>query len=92
MKDFIQRIIFYLRYEMTHDVEMRIEAVCIACVMLACIGIAGYQLYPLHRPEQESTEQQAALPKEMKQSIEQVRRQPRTAKYPEYEVPQLVLR
>lgn len=92
MKDFIQRIIFYLRYEMTHDVEVRIEATCIACVMLAGLGIAGYQLYTLHSAEQESTEQQAALPEEMKQCIEQVRRQPHKAKYPEYEVPQLVLR
>lgn len=92
MQDLIQRITFYFRNEMTHDVEVRIEAACIACVMLACLCIAGYQLYTLHRPEQKSTEQQDALSEEMKQCVEQVRRQPRTAKYPECEVPQLVLR
>ena len=77
---------------MTHDVEVRIEVACIACVMLACLAVVGWQFYTLHRINREAAEREAALPKEMKQSIEQVRRQPRTAKYPEYEVPQLVLR
>lgn len=45
MQDLIQRITFYFRNEMTHDVEVRIEVACIACVMLACLAAVGWQFY-----------------------------------------------
>lgn len=60
MQNLIQRIRFYLRYEMTHDVEVRIEVACIACVMLACLAVVGWQFYTLHRINREAAEREAA--------------------------------
>lgn len=66
MKSLVQRILFYLRYEMTDDVRMRVELTCIACVMLACLGVLGYRLHALHRMEQETSARIATLSAEIR--------------------------
>ena len=41
MRKAIRRILFYIRYEMTSDVKMRIEMGIAICMVLLCLGFAG---------------------------------------------------
>ncbi len=47
MKKYIRRILFYIRYEMTCDVETRIEMGIAICLVLLCLGFAGYRFHAL---------------------------------------------
>lgn len=90
MKSLIQRVGFYLRYEMDYDVKMRIELACIACVMLACLAVVGWQFHTLHRASREATEREEAHLREMLYFIEETYKQKRGM--PEYEEPKLSFR
>lgn len=71
MKKYIRRILFYIRYEMTSDVETRIEMGIAICLVLLCLGFAGYQFHALHRIGQEAEARREAFSEEMKYFIEQ---------------------
>ena len=90
MQGFIQRITFYFRNEMTHDVEMRIEAVCIARVMLACLAVVGWQFYTLHRINREAAERETARFEKMEYFIGLTDKQERHT--PEKATPKLSFR
>lgn len=61
MKSLVQRILFYFRYEMTDDVRMRAELASIACVMFVVIGVMGHRIHTLHRMQQETEAELAAI-------------------------------
>jgi|GEM_PF-3731664 hypothetical protein len=82
MKSLVQRIEFYLRYEMDYDVKMRIE--------LACLAVVGSQFHTLHRASREATEREEAHLREMLYLIEETYRPKRGM--PEYEEPKLSFR
>lgn len=65
MKDTLQRILFYLRYEMTEDVRTRIELASIACVLLVCLGVSGYYLHKLHQEDKQAAEMEALFKAEI---------------------------
>lgn len=56
---------------MTCDVKMRIEMGVVVCLVLLCLGFAGYQFHALHRIEQEDKARREAFSEEMKYFIEQ---------------------
>ncbi len=49
MRKLIERMVFYIRYEMTEDVKARIEMGILCGVMLIALGVFGYSLYVLYR-------------------------------------------
>ncbi len=67
MRKAIRRILFYIRYEMTSDVKMRIEMTSIVCVILSSLGVISYQFYHLHKLEEEITRERAEFFETMKQ-------------------------
>ena len=61
MKDTLQRILFYLRYEMTEYVRTRIELSVLSGLILLFLGFIGYQAHEWYRLEKEIERHEAIL-------------------------------
>ena len=70
MRKLIERIAFYIRYEMTEEVKARIELGVLCGTMLIAFGVLGYGLYGLYRQEKQMTEWEEASREEMRYFIE----------------------
>ena len=70
MRKFIERIAFYIRYEMTEEVKARIELGVLCGTLLIAFGVLGYGLYGLYRQDQQRAEQERASREEMRYFIE----------------------
>ena len=70
MRRFIERIAFYIRYEMTEEVKARIELGVLCGTLLIAFGVLGYGLYGLYRQDQQRAEQERASREEMRYFIE----------------------
>ena len=62
MRKLIERIAFYIRYEMTEDVKARIELGVLCGTLLIAFGVLGYGLYGLYRLDLQRAEQERASP------------------------------
>ena len=58
MRKFIERIAFYIRYEMTEEVKARIELGVLCGTLLIAFGVLGYGLYGLYRLDLQRAEQE----------------------------------
>ena len=70
MRKLIERMVFYIRYEMTEDVKARIELGVLCGTLLIAFGVLGYGLYGLYRQDQQRAEQERASREEMRYFIE----------------------
>lgn len=70
MRKLIERIAFYIRYEMTEEVKARIEMGVLCGTLLIAFGVLGYGLYGLYRQDQQRAEQERASREEMRYFIE----------------------
>ena len=69
MKDTLQRILFYLRYEMTEDVRTRIELSVLSGLILLFLGFIGYQAHKWYRLEKEIERHEAIYKAKMEDLI-----------------------
>lgn len=70
MRKLIERIAFYIRYEMTEDVKSQIELGVLCGITFMGLGVFGYSLYGLHQQAQQRKEQERASREEMRYFIE----------------------
>ena len=70
MRKLIERMVFYIRYEMTEDVKSRIELGVLCGITFMALGVFGYSLYGLHQQAQQRKEQERASREEMRYFIE----------------------
>ena len=73
MKDTLQRILFYLRYEMTEDVRTRIELSVLSGLILLFLGFIGYQAHKWYRLEKEIERHEAIYKAKMEDLIFRIR-------------------
>lgn len=70
MRKLIERIAFYIRYEMTEEVKSRIELGVLCGITFIALSVFGYSLYGLHQQSQQRKEQERASREEMRYFIE----------------------
>ena len=70
MRKLIERMVFYIRYEMTEDVKLRIEMGVLCGITFIALSVFGYSLYGLHQQAQQRKEQERASREEMRYFIE----------------------
>lgn len=70
MRQLIQRLTFYIRYEMTETAKTRIEIGVLCGITFIAISVFGYSLYGLHQQAQQMAEQERASREEMRYFIE----------------------
>ena len=73
MKDTLQRILFYLRYEITEDVRTRIELSVLSGLILLFLGFIGYQAHEWYRLEKEIERHEAIYKAKMEDLIFRIR-------------------
>ena len=73
MKDTLQRILFYLRHEMTEYVRTRIELSMLSCLILLFLGFIGYQAHEWYRLEKEIERHEAIYKAKMEDLIFRIR-------------------
>ena len=73
MKDTLQRILFYLRYEMTEDVRTRIEFSVLSGLILLFLGFIGYQAHKWYQLEKEIERHEAIYKAKMEDLVFRIR-------------------